>query len=72
MSLIKRLFGKGEKNLCKPSFATSDAGGRVSFALDRSGRGLFAATELREDGADWESDFTTLTVSVPEPSRVHP
>jgi len=46
------------------TFATSDAQGRVIFQLDRTGPWLFAATELREKGAEWESDFTTLTVVV--------
>jgi hypothetical protein len=36
----------------------------VTFQLDRAGPWLFAATELREKGSDWESDFTTLTVVV--------
>jgi hypothetical protein len=60
---------RGKKELRKRSFETSDASGRVRFTLDRSGPWLFAATELRERGADWESDFTTLTVVVgPSPS----
>ena len=46
------------------TFATSDASGRVTFQLDQPGPWLFAATELREKGAEWESDFTTLTAVV--------
>jgi uncharacterized GH25 family protein len=46
------------------TFETSDAAGRVTFALDRPGPWLFATTELRENGPDWESDFTTLTVTI--------
>jgi len=41
----------------------------VTFQLDRAGPWLFAATELREKGADWESDFTTLTVVVGPAAR---
>jgi uncharacterized GH25 family protein len=43
----------------------TDYAGRVSFLLDRKGRYLLRATELRkssQQGVDWESDFTTLTV----------
>jgi uncharacterized GH25 family protein len=50
-------------------FAASDAAGRVSFQLDRPGPWLFAATDLRERGPDWESDFTTLTVTVGSAAR---
>ena len=46
------------------TFATSDASGRVTFQLDQPGPWLFAATELREKGSEWESDFTTLTAVV--------
>jgi hypothetical protein len=55
--------------LRRRSFETAGADGRVRFRLDRSGPWLFAATELREKGAEWESDFTTLTVVVPAPVR---
>jgi hypothetical protein len=51
------------------SFATSDAAGRVTFRIDRPGPWLFAATELREKGAGWESDFTTLTLVVAPAGR---
>jgi hypothetical protein len=60
---------RGAKDLRKRTFETSDPAGRVSFALDRPGPWLFAATELREKGADWESDFTTLTVVVAPGAR---
>lgn len=55
---------RGLKKARVRSFGTSDAAGRVTFQLDRPGPWLFAATELREKGAEWESDFTTLTVVV--------
>ena len=60
---------RGSKADRKRSLATSDAAGRVRFELDRAGPWLFAATELRENGADWESDFTTLTVVVAPGAR---
>lgn len=46
----------------------ADAAGRLSFRVPRSGRWLLRATDLRPSGtsdAHWESDFTTLTFSVP-------
>ena len=52
----------------------TDADGRARFVLDRAGPWLLAGTKLsrstRQD-ADWESDFTTLTLSVaPAPPAV--
>lgn len=47
----------------------TDAEGRATFRLPRSGRWLLRGTELRkaiQSGADWESDFTTLTIEVAE------
>jgi uncharacterized GH25 family protein len=51
--------------------ATSDAAGRVSFALDAIGPWMFAATQLRPAAkGEWESDFTTMVVDVAgAPSR---
>jgi hypothetical protein len=51
------------------TFATSDGEGRVCFRLDRPGPWLVAATELREKGPEWDSDFTTLTLVVAPPAR---
>lgn len=48
-------------------FQTTDAEGRVTFRLARSGKWLLRGTELRpsnKPGAEWESDFTTLTIEV--------
>lgn len=45
----------------------TDADGRATFRLDRKGRYLIRGTDLRkasQAGVDWESDFTTLTLSV--------
>lgn len=45
----------------------TDSQGQVSFRLDRTGRWLLRGTDLRkasQAGADWESDFTTLTIHV--------
>lgn len=45
----------------------TDAQGRTTFSLDQPGRWLLRATVLRpsgEDGGDWLSDFTTLTIEV--------
>lgn len=45
----------------------TDTQGRVTFRLDKSGRWLLRATELRKAtkaGIEWESDFTTLTIQV--------
>jgi uncharacterized GH25 family protein len=46
---------------------TTDASGRVTFTLSKAGRWLLHGTDLRPSkraGLDWESDFTTLTLSV--------
>lgn len=53
----------------KRTLRRTDAEGRVSFVLDRSGPWLLAGTDLRpaKDGG-WESDFTTLTLIVPDGS----
>lgn len=48
-------------------FQTTDAEGRVTFRLARSGKWLLRATELRPSSkpeTEWESDFTTLTIEV--------
>jgi hypothetical protein len=45
-------------------FATTDAEGRLSFVLDAAGPWMLAGTDLRPAGAEWESDFTTLTLEV--------
>ena len=45
----------------------TDAEGRITFRITRSGRWLLRGTELRQSarpGVDWESDFTTLTIEV--------
>lgn len=49
------------------SLATTDATGRATLRLDRAGRWLLRATELRRSAKpdrDWESDFTTVSLSV--------
>lgn len=51
----------------KGSINKTDAAGRVSFRLDKSGRWLLRGTELRKStrqDVDWESDFATLTIEV--------
>jgi len=51
----------------KPVVGTTDAGGRVTFTLDRAGPWLLKATLLQEStdtDVDWHSLFTTLTLSV--------
>jgi uncharacterized GH25 family protein len=48
-------------------FQRTDAAGRATVRLDRPGRWLLAGTYLRRasrSDADWESDFTTLTLQV--------
>lgn len=48
-------------------FQTTDAEGRVTFRLARSGKWLLRGTELRPSNkpeTEWESDFTTLTIEV--------
>ncbi len=50
-----------------PAVATSDADGRLTLTFDRPGRWLLRGTHLRRSDkaeADWESDFTTLTLEV--------
>jgi uncharacterized GH25 family protein len=45
----------------------TDGAGRVTFPLIKPGRWLLRGTDLRKSSqraADWESDFTTLTVEV--------
>jgi hypothetical protein len=44
----------------------TDSEGHVAFVLDRAGPWMLAGVDLRagKDG-EWESDFTTLTLSVP-------
>ena len=51
----------------KGSIKKTDAAGKVSFRLDKSGRWLLRGTDVRKSAKqdiDWESDFTTLTVQV--------
>ena len=51
----------------KGELRKTDAAGRVTFRLDKVGRWLLRATELRasaRQGTDWESDFTTVTFEV--------
>jgi hypothetical protein len=46
---------------------TSEGAAEFTFRLDRPGRWLLAGTWLRKaekPGAEWESDFTTLTLQV--------
>jgi uncharacterized GH25 family protein len=46
----------------------TDGSGRAVFALDRAGRWLLHATELRpasQPDLEWESDFATVTVEAP-------
>lgn len=46
---------------------TTDAEGRATFRLDKAGRWLLRATDVRRSSkpeADWESDFTTMTIEV--------
>ena len=54
------------------AFAVTDAEGRASFKLTRPGRWLIEGTDLRESskaGLDFESDFTTMLVTVLPPPR---
>ncbi len=54
----------------RPRHARSDAAGEVGFRLDRAGPLLLHGIVLRAVDAadrDWDSDFTTLTLSVPVP-----
>jgi len=51
----------------KPSLATTDADGRVSFVLSKPGPWLVRATRIVPSQArpgEWDSVFTTLTVEV--------
>jgi uncharacterized GH25 family protein len=53
----------------KGSIQKTDAAGKVSFRLNKSGRWLLRGTDLRKStkkDVDWESDFTTLTIAVGE------
>ncbi len=56
------------------TLARTDADGRARFSLDRAGPWLLAGTKLSRSerpDADWESGFTTLTLSVsPAPAAV--
>jgi len=48
-------------------FRTTGADGRVSFPITKAGKWLLRGTQLRKSSkpdADWESDFTTLTIEV--------
>lgn len=52
--------------------ATTDAGGRSNLTFDRPGRWLVRGVDLRRSErpeADWESDFTTLTLEIAAASR---
>ena len=56
------------------AFAVTDANGKASFKLNRPGRWLIEGIDLREStkpGLDFESDFTTMLVTVipPPPAR---
>ena len=45
----------------------TDAAGRVVFRLTKAGQWLLRGTDVRKStrsDADWESDFTTLTIEV--------
>ncbi len=45
----------------------TDTRGRVTFPLGKAGPWLLRGTEVRKstrEEADWESDFTTLTIEV--------
>jgi len=49
------------------SFTTTDAAGRASMIVPRTGRWLVNVTDLRRTratGLEWESDFATLTIAV--------
>ena len=51
----------------KGSIQKTDAGGKATFRLVKSGRCLLRGTDLRrstKEDIDWESDFTTLTIAV--------
>lgn len=62
--LAVELVGQGEAHGLR---RTTDEHGRVTFRVERPGRWLLRCTDLRRSKAveaDWESDFTTLTVEV--------
>lgn len=51
----------------KASFQKTDAEGRITFPLTRSGKCLLSGTDLRpstQTNLEWESDFTTLAIYV--------
>jgi len=53
---------EGNKDI---SFQTTDDNGRAKFRLERAGKYLLRATDLRQStkpDLEWESDFTTLTI----------
>lgn len=53
----------------------TDADGRVTFPLGKAGPWLLRGTEVRKstrEDADWESDFTTLTLAVNEAGENRP
>lgn len=57
------------------AFAVTDVEGKAAFKLNRPGRWLIAGTHLRESskaGLDFESDFTTMLVTVLPPSKPDP
>ncbi len=50
----------------------TDSEGRVTFRLEKAGPWLLRGTEVRRSTraeADWESDFTTLTLEVKNPEK---
>lgn len=54
------------------AFAVTDASGKAVFRLGRPGRWLIEGVDLRESkkpGLDFESDFTTMLVTVAPPLR---
>jgi uncharacterized GH25 family protein len=54
----------------KRTLRRTDSEGRVAFVLDRPGPWMLAAVELRPAKDDeWESDFTTLTLTVAGPAK---
>ena len=55
------------------TLARTDAAGHVCFANAEEGPLLLAGTDLRlRDDGRWESDFSTLTLTVPVPASVPP
>lgn len=59
--------GAAAASPAKPALARTDAQGRASFKLDRSGPWLLRATLIRSSEArkgEWDSVFTTLTLNV--------